>query len=202
MEFFLAQEDFANLRQPAFESSERISVHQQSVVPTSERYPLFHAAFYRDQDDRVKENDLSHARTRMMTALLRHGANPYATFVRLNWVNNRSFKDEKEDGSHAGVEWRSETCTIIHEILQSGQVAKPLFDLPSLQLETRNAKGQTLLLAASRGPIKRLEEPHTHRSDVTSQDHKGKTIAHNLMQHRPWKQIASSSRICSVTTPV
>ncbi|GAM41921.1 hypothetical protein TCE0_042f15429 [Talaromyces pinophilus] len=185
VEFFLAQGDFANLRQPASESLERIPVHKQSVVPTSERYPLFHAAFYRDQNNRVKENDLNPARTRMMTALLRHGANPYATFVRLNRVNNSSFKDETEDGSDAGVEWRSETCTIIHEILQSGQVAEPLLDLPSLQLETRDAKGRTLLLAASQGPIKRLEELLARGSDVTSQDHEGKTIVHNLMQHQP-----------------
>lgn len=123
-----------------------------------------------------------------MTALLRHGANPYATFVKLHRVKNKSFKNDVKDESDAGVEWKSETCTIIHEILQSGRVVEPLFDLPSLELETRDAKGQTLLLAVSRGPIKRLEELITRGSDVTSQDHEGRTIAHNLTQHQPTEE--------------
>lgn len=186
LELYLSRGDFANSRQRRSESSKIDSLYENSVVPIYERYPLFHAAFYRVPVLRLKGNDLTTARIRMITVLLRHGADPYATFVELHRVENRSFEDETEDRSGTETEWRSETRTVIHYILENGgQVAAPLFDLPSLQLETRDAKGQTLLLAASRGSIERLEELLVLGSDVTAQDHEGKTIAHNLMQHRP-----------------
>jgi ankyrin repeat protein len=150
LEAFLSYGDFANLR--------------QSGVP-----PLFHAAFYRVRNNRVKDDDLTPARMRLMTTLLRHGADPYATL---------------ENGPES--EWTFETGSLIHEILQGGSVTEPLLDLPSLRLETRDAKGQTLLLAASRSRhIKRFEDLLARGADITAQDQEGRTVVHNLMKHNP-----------------
>ncbi|KAJ6088667.1 hypothetical protein N7486_009928 [Penicillium sp. IBT 16267x] len=185
LELFLAQGDIANLRPAPIESPESIHPLEQTRVPDSERYPLFHAAFYKPLNIRVNEQDLTPSRIRMMTALLRHGADPYATFVKHHRVKDQSFKDETDSQSGSESEWKFETCTIIHEILREGQVAEPLFDLPSLQLEARDASGQTLLLAASRGRIKRVEDLLAHGADVTAQDQEGKTVVHNLIKHQP-----------------
>ncbi|KAJ5633124.1 hypothetical protein N7490_009463 [Penicillium lividum] len=185
LELFLAHGEMANLRRPTTENPETLPRHQASGVSNSESYPLYHAAFYKKSDDRVNEEDLTPSRMRMMTALLRHGADPYSTFVRRHRVNIGSFMDDAGSKNHPESEWRFETCTIMHEILQRGMVAEPLFDLPSLQLETRDAKGQTLLLAASQGHIKRVENLLVRGADLMAQDQDGKTVVHNLMSHKP-----------------
>jgi ankyrin repeat protein len=185
LEYYLSQGgDIANLRQPATESPERLPALEDSGVPKSQRYPLFHAAFYKIRNNRLNETDLTPARLRMMTALLRHGADPYATFFKLHRVHDGSFKDDTDDLNGPDSTWTSETCTIIHEILHRGLVVEPLFDLPSLRLETRNAKGETLLLAASRGCITKLEDLIARGADVTAQDHEGKTIVHNIIKYQ------------------
>ncbi|KAJ5784770.1 uncharacterized protein N7503_009982 [Penicillium pulvis] len=183
LELYLAQGKVANLRRPATEKPERLL--EGFNIPDSEIYPLFHAAICKVRNNRLNENDLTPSRIRMMTALLRNGADPYATFIKLHRINDKSFKHDTESESGPESEWKSVTCTVIHEILQNGRVAKPLLDLPSLQLEVRDASGQTLLLAASRGRINQLEELLTRGADVTAQDQTGKTIAHNLMGHKP-----------------
>ncbi|EED14566.1 ankyrin repeat-containing protein, putative [Talaromyces stipitatus ATCC 10500] len=169
----LHQGDFANLRRPTNGILEGIP-------------PLYHAAFCRVQDNRVKDNDLIPSRTRMMTVLLRHGADPYATIGKLHRVSDGTFKGdiESEDGPES--EWTSKTYTVIHEILHKGFVAEPLFDLPSLQMETRDSTGQTLLLAASRGRnMKQFQDLLARGADFTARDQEGRTIVHNLMKHEP-----------------
>jgi ankyrin repeat protein len=177
LEFFLTQgEDIAN----ATERPGRTRVHETSRDRKIQMYPLFHAAFYKFQ---VNENNNS--QLRMMTALLRHGADPYATFVKTYPVGDESSDDDDtEDENDLELEWKSETHTVIHQIFERGRVTEPLFDLPSLRLETRDAEGKTLLLAASRGGhIKRVEDLLARGADITAQDHDGRTILHNLMEH-------------------
>lgn len=185
LELYLAQGEVANLRRPATESSDEIPDFEDIWIPDREIYPLFHAAFCNARNNRLDENDLALSRMRIMTALLRHGADPYATFLWHHRINDDSFKHDSESESGPKLEWTSESCTVIHEILHKGLVAEPLFDLPSLQLEARDASGQTLLLAASRGRIKRVEELLVRGADVTAQDKTGKTIVHNLTGHKP-----------------
>ncbi|KAJ5547867.1 hypothetical protein N7513_005101 [Penicillium frequentans] len=185
LELYLAQGEVANLRRPATESPDEIPDFEDFWIPDCEIYPLFHAAFCNARNKRLDENDLALSRMRIMTALLRHGADPYATFLWHHRTNENSFKHDPESESGLESEWTSESCTVIHEILHKGPVAEPLFDLPSLQLEARDASGQTLLLAASRGRIERLEELLARGADVTAQDQTGKTIVHNLMGHKP-----------------
>ena len=108
-----------------------------------------------------------------MEALLRHGADPYSTFEN-------------------GLE--SETGSVIHEVLQRGFITEPLLDLPSLRLETCDAKGQTLLLAASRSRhIKLFEGLLSRGADMTAQDQEGTTVVHNLTKHE--KQRTSATRL-------
>ncbi|KAJ5671312.1 hypothetical protein N7507_000439 [Penicillium longicatenatum] len=192
LEFFLAQGEVANLRRPTPEIPENIPRMQKSWVTDCEVYPLFHAAFYKAPSSQISNHltggDPTLSRRRMMTALLRHGADPYATFIRHQRVNDELFDEEFEDAESEDEpksEWKLETCTIIHEILHKGLIAEPLFDFPSLQLEARDPNGQTLLLAASRGPINRVEDLLARGADVTAQDNEGKTVVHNLMGREP-----------------
>lgn len=185
LELFLAQGEVANLRRPATEKPEIISKHRRRDLPDSEVYPLFHAASYKLRRIRLNEHDFTSSRIRMMAALLRHGADPYATFVRHHRDDGESFKNGAENEIGPDAESKSEICTVIHEILLNGFIADPLFDLPSLRLEARDASGQTLLLAASRGHMQRLGDLIARGADITAQDRKGKTVVHNIVEHKP-----------------
>lgn len=73
------------------------------------------------------EANSRHHSIRMIRLLLEHGADPF--------LND------------------SETTSILHEIFADGGIIQPWMELPDLDLERRDPRGQTLLLAASRSHI-------------------------------------------------
>lgn len=160
----------------------------------------------------------------MMTALLRHGADPYATFTKLrrarqnygiltNDMDDDDYDydydydddgdgdgDDDEDGDaddNAQNTWRSETCTVIHEIMQNAEIVEPILNLEDLRLETRDAKGQTLLLAASRSPyfVGRFEKLLSRGADAGAQDIEGRTALHHLVQQYPVEKVLKYIRL-------
>lgn len=200
LEFFLSQGDLANMRSAAPEIPERLHSLIQTRVPRAEMYPLFHAATFKP-NDLPKNVDLTPIRTRMMTALLQHGADPYATFVRLHRVKDNSFNDDQLDGSDEDSEdaWEPETCTVIHQILMTGDIVEPLLQLPSLQLEARDDKGRTLILCTDR--TERIQSFVDLGADITAQDNSGKTVVHTLIQLRPNEQIISTIKALFTRDP-
>ncbi|KAJ5198176.1 uncharacterized protein N7498_007293 [Penicillium cinerascens] len=122
----------------------------------------------------------------------RHGADPYATFVKLHRVKDNSFNvDEFDETDEASEdEWEPETCTVIHQILMTGDMVEPLLQLPSLQLEVRDDKGRTLILCTGR--TKQIQSLVDLGADITAQDNSGKTVVHTLIQHMPSEQIITT----------
>lgn len=191
LEFFLSQGDLANMRPAAPETPERVHSLTQTRVERAEMYPLFHAATFKSNGPH-KQVDLTPVRMRMMTALLQHGADPYATFVKLHRVKDNSFNDDELEISDEASEdkWEPETCTVIHQILMTGDMVEPLLQLPSLQLESRDDKGRTLILCTGR--TKHTQSLVDLGADITAQDNSGKTVVHTLIQPQPNEQIIST----------
>ncbi|KAJ5145345.1 hypothetical protein N7448_002737 [Penicillium atrosanguineum] len=201
LEFFLSQGDLANMRRVAPETMERIHALDQTRIPTAEVFPLLHAATFKP-NIAYNDLDLTCFRMRMMTALLQHGADPYATFVKLHRVTDNSFNDDDElDNSdeNSGDKWGPERCTVIHEILMAGDMAEPLLQLPALQLESRDDKGRTLILCT--GQIERIQSLVDRGADIAAQDKSGKTVVHTLIQRQPNEQIISTIRALFIRDP-
>lgn len=196
LEFFLSQGDLANKRRPDPETPERIHSLDKIRVPIAEIYPLFHAATFKPSARVPLENvDLTPLRGRMMNALLKHGADPYATFVKLHRVNDNSFNNEEElneSDENSQEKWKPETCTVIHEILRAGDMVEPLLQLPSLRLESRDDQGCTLILCTGR--TERIRSLIDRGAEIAAQDYSGKTIVHRLVQHQPSEQMISTVR--------
>ena len=89
----------------------------------------------------------------MVQALLDHGADPYARFLsRVNkeW-ETASSSDTTRDTPLIEVPEAHRECTVLHELLLAGAVMDPFLRLPGLDVNRRDAKGRTLLLAACQG---------------------------------------------------
>jgi ankyrin repeat protein len=76
-----------------------------------------------------ESNSRNHA-VRMIRLLLEHGADPF--------LHNRSNTQNNDN------------TLILHEIIADGSIIQPWLELPDLDLERRDPRGQTLLLAAAR----------------------------------------------------
>ncbi|KAJ5738435.1 hypothetical protein N7493_001590, partial [Penicillium malachiteum] len=190
LEFFLSQGDLANERRPDPSTAERIHSLQRTKIPVAEIYPLFHAATFKPTlRGPLGDLDLTPLRGRMMSALLKNGADPYATFVKFHRVPDDCFKDEEEltesDGD-SDDKWTPETCTAIHEILRTGGTCEPLLELPSLQLESRDSHGCTLIHCTGR--IERIRSLIDRGAEISAQDNSGNTIVHRLVQLQPSEQ--------------
>lgn len=201
LEFFLSQGDLANLRRPAPETPERIDPSRRERIPSAEVYPLLHAATFKYYDHR-KRVDLTPFRIRMMTTLLQHGADPYSTFTKLLQVNDNLCQSEDElDNLENGSEgkWKPQICTVIHEILGTGDMVEPLLQLSSLQLESRDSQGRTLILSTT--GEKTIQELVDRGADITAQDKSGATVVHNLIQRQPHELVINTIRALLTRDP-
>ncbi|KAJ6002676.1 hypothetical protein N7451_005223 [Penicillium sp. IBT 35674x] len=159
-------------------------------------YPLLEASLdTRRPDITVSKKVDAENRRQVMVALLNHGADPYATFSKkVKVAVGKSHKASKgSEWQTLGSTWEQEPHIVIHEIFARGEVVEPLFHLPTLQLELRDPKGRTLLLAAfdgkslghkidyGEGVTKTvLQELLDRGADVTAQDNGGRTILHRI----------------------
>ncbi|CAG8372237.1 unnamed protein product [Penicillium salamii] len=196
LELYLSHGDVANMRRPAPKVQDWPDRTDDPRVPTAEQYPLFFAATHRSVGYfPEKKSNVDPIRTGMMVALLRNGADPYATFIELHPVRNDSLSDgedsDLDDVGRGPIErWEPETRTVIHEILARTKtdVLEPLLQLPSLQLECRDCKGRTLILCTTDPEvIRRLVD---RGADITAQDKSGKTIVHALVQRSAKENIS------------
>lgn len=166
------------------------AIPQYNFQPT-QLYPLFAAAF--DPKNNVSSASQVYTRIAIVELLLENGADPYRI------LDNET--------------------TIIHHIFSNNRaVSAPFLLLPDLQLEHRDPKGRTLLLAAC---MKRLE-PCTDRgdreseedksmpkaamiqrlidrgADVSAIDNEGKGVLHHLLEASKFRKLDESvAMICS-----
>ncbi|KAL7944948.1 ankyrin repeat-containing domain protein [Trichoderma barbatum] len=133
---------------------------------------------------------------RMMELLVSHGVDMYARFYRtvpntkapLAAATSKNEKSNKSKSGRAGKRppqgHHYEDCTVIHELLESSKFIQDLIDWGSLDLEHRDGKGRTLLLAACRNKsvtdmaVTRLIE---QGADLSVRDNEGKNVLHHIL---------------------
>ncbi|KAJ5535052.1 hypothetical protein N7527_001306 [Penicillium freii] len=207
LETLLSRGDYANLRRPKPVTPREKRKLKLNILD-SEVSPLLFVAIpnlrsnkycYSKPPSRsnVDEDLLD---TRIMTILLNHGADPFATCV--VEFSCLAYDTEEPDStpdepaiSHPQIELQR--YTIIHGILKSGHISGPFFQLPSLDIERRDSSGCTLLLAASQSQetldtkVDFIEAGTTvtktifqelidRGANAMAQDNDGNTILHHL----------------------
>lgn len=201
LELLLAEGDYANLRKAEYQMLKIDDRHNLEIID-SELLPLSFVARVSGAckfgDSEVsKEN-----RARMMRSLLDHGADPFASYVRHVGVPKDASPDEHDvvETDERGKVWKLEKCTVIHDILELGDIVEPFLRLPDLDLERRDQRGCTLLLATAQSKItltaeiqclkggetvtKTVFQEFVDRgANILAQDDDGKTILHHV-----WKQ--------------
>ena len=115
LESYLTQGNLANSRLPVTGPTEPREDWQESktYVADSEIYPLYHAAFYSDDYKIEPDEKLGFSRIRMMETLLRHGADPYATFIKLHLVSDEDFEQEISLKSSCEDQWRRDRKSVV-----------------------------------------------------------------------------------------
>ncbi|CAG8269634.1 unnamed protein product [Penicillium nalgiovense] len=198
----LSRGDYANIRKSEPVNARKDRDYALDILD-SEVSPLLFASIpkLRFKDfgptttrSRPKDMDHNSVDARIMTMLLKHGADPFETYVG-EFSGKYGMKKSHSDLDEANIEIQRKT--VIHEILKSGNLSGPFFQLPSLQLERRDSSGCTLLLAACKSnttlttkmhfveagtTITRttLQELVDRGADVMAQDNDGNTILHHI----------------------
>lgn len=200
------------LFRPEFDpEGRRIHPHSYSVtrlmgVPLYEEvFPLYHAGmssalrWWRHPGDFAGQLE---PERQIVEVLLDHGADPFAKFLsRINtcW-EAPSVCDTTKDIPSLEVPEAHRECTILHELLLAGSLVDPFLSLPGLDVNHRDAKGRTLLLAAcqsSHGPDAVLDSNKTEAgweghntifqrlvslgADLRALDNSGHNVLHHII---------------------
>ncbi|KAJ5432500.1 uncharacterized protein N7458_011656 [Penicillium daleae] len=155
-------------------------------------FPLLWAAAYRARNEGTRKvNPNIEIRKQLVDILLKHGADPYATFDHQQYQPIHPRRGATEEPKDFPVT----TATIIHEILSGGHIVDPFFNLPSLDIERRDENGCTLILAASKNDREKFyvgnstqrvnstdcfPELINRGANVMAQDNEGRTILHHI----------------------
>ncbi|EHK17693.1 ankyrin repeat protein, partial [Trichoderma virens Gv29-8] len=139
---------------------------------------------------------------RMMQLLLSHGVDIYARFNKavrdtktplVAMASTNEVINDSEKGSvgkRPPQGYHYEECTVIHELLEKSKFIQDMVDWESLDLEHRDDKGRTLLLAACRNKLltdnmvttKLIEQG----ADLSARDNDGKNVLHHIFEsHAP-----------------
>ncbi|KAH9899099.1 ankyrin repeat-containing domain protein [Xylariomycetidae sp. FL2044] len=150
--------------------------------PIRDRYALYYAAttprvrFFVCPELAAGKNQEQAGCVQTILALLRHGADPFATFLRRIPTSGDILEVDDEGGSEqTGEEITKgyEQCTVVHQLLIDGGTVEPIFTLTSLDVDRRDAKGRTLLhaacLAEGYGPDAPFNSPHGSSNDDSTE---------------------------------
>ncbi|KAL7807629.1 ankyrin [Trichoderma gracile] len=112
-----------------------------------EVFPLYYAAMQLSPGWHATDNAYEEFAKRedIVRALLQHGADPFAKFLKndIEAVNADNVSVAHTPTIDVPKGWTE--CTLLHEAIYSGIVADVFFELPSLDVNHRDAKGRTLL---------------------------------------------------------
>ena len=200
----------ANLRRPVAKSTSsceerrRWEISEPQEQYPQEQYPLHYAAM------KLRWPDVPAARTRslfdelekwepVVQVLLDNGADPFTKFAgRSENVDEFAFVD---DAPTSDTPESDEECTILHEILVSGNLPDPFLRIPNLDVNHRDQQGRTLLHAACRGEPGPDHVLGCHRAqsddgprttvfqrlvelgaDLQARDHFGRNVLHYMIR--------------------
>ena len=202
LEVLLSQGDYANLRQCGPEVHHYGS-QNNSMAVEGEMFPLLSAATSRNSRHKSLDPQI---RSQMVGVLLRYGADPFATFSK-----------KSAPFEHAPKDLPLTTGTVIHELISTGQIVRPFFQLPSLDIERRDESGCTMLLAASKFLQPTLsyalskakdmdakeifEELINRGANATAQANDGKNILHHIRILRADASLSETLRAVMVANP-
>ncbi|KAH0491001.1 hypothetical protein TgHK011_002447 [Trichoderma gracile] len=112
-----------------------------------EVFPLYYAAMQLSPGWHATDNAYEEFAKRedIVRVLLQHGADPFAKFLKNDRepVNADNVSVAHTPTIDVPKGWTE--CTLLHEAIHSGIVADVFFELPSLDVNRRDAKGRTLL---------------------------------------------------------
>lgn len=151
----LLQRASPDVRTPLQTTKKGHGRNRDCLVDDHEMYPLYYASLQvpnRFKENRVRAFDTSLTKAEVLRrhlpcveVLIRRGADPFVTYAR-GRVAKESFsgKDEYVD----------EQATLLHDLLEEGGMVRPILEnIRDADLERRDARGRTPLLAACRSPV-------------------------------------------------
>jgi ankyrin repeat protein len=129
--------------------------NRDSLVDDHEMYPLYYASLHvpnRFKEKRAYAYDTSLTKGEVLRqhlpcieALVRRGADPFVTYTRGRVAKGNIFKSD---------EYVDEEATLLHDLLEEGGLVRPILEnVRDIDLERRDARGRTPLLAACRSQI-------------------------------------------------
>jgi ankyrin repeat protein len=134
----------------------------RETMSESEEYPLWVAATRHGIMEDKTADEKREARNialKTMNLLLVNGADPFAMFEREN-SNNISERDDAtvEEGKESALisaeeldaEAKFQTSSILHDLLEHGNLVHPILKLSYLDVQRRDLRGRTVLHAACR----------------------------------------------------
>ncbi|KAK4082748.1 uncharacterized protein Triagg1_1638 [Trichoderma aggressivum f. europaeum] len=179
-------------------------------VNASNHGPLFGNHFGNNTTNPAQPDDDKSKYIRMVELLVSHGVDMYARFNKT--VQNTSASlavmastnkaiDSSENGKPGKQPPRGhhyEDCTVIHELLETSKFIQDIIDWKSLDLEHRDSKGRTLLLAACRNKTvadvtaTKLVEL---KADLSARDSEGKNALHHIFESHAPNEICKHNEV-------
>ncbi|QYS95163.1 Ankyrin repeat protein [Trichoderma simmonsii] len=174
--------------------------HKATHASAPNSGPFFGSGFGNNMANPAKPDDRTKY-IRMMELLVSHGVDIYSRFNKTIQDTNASpaamaSTNETINSSENGGPGKQppqghhyEDCTVIHELLESSRYIQDIIDWKSLDLEHRDGKGRTLLMAACRN--KTFADVTATKlvelgADVSARDSEGKNALHHIFEsHAP-----------------
>ncbi|KAJ5162768.1 uncharacterized protein N7500_004598 [Penicillium coprophilum] len=212
LETLLSHGDYANIRRSEPVIPRQKSDYDASILD-SEVSPLLFSSvpnlrytenYFTNRRGCLRDSASVSLDKRIMEVLLNHGADPFTTYVggiSQRWGMGWQILPHLDEPDLSNPDIEPPRNTVIHQILKSGHLFWPFFQLPSLELERRDSTGCTLLLAASQSAhalhekmdfveggttiAKTIFQELIDRgADVMAQDNDGNTILHHICPPR------------------
>ncbi|KAL6806932.1 ankyrin repeat-containing domain protein [Trichoderma sp. SZMC 28013] len=179
-------------------------------VNAPNRGPIFGNLFGNDTTNPAKPDDDKSKYIRMMELLVSHGVDMYARFNKTIQDTSASHTaiasthgtiNSSENGKPSKQPPRGhhyEDCTVIHELLESSKIIQDIVDWKFFDLEHRDGKGRTLLLAACRN--KTVADVTATKlvelgADLSARDSEGKNALHHIFESHAPNEICKHNEV-------
>lgn len=171
----------ANTRRDSQHKQHRNTVND---LERHEEYPLYHAAWELRRSHNPMPEDIRTLETSMnvVQALLDHGADPFAKFLRLrdNVASIAGYRNTHFATPNMPPKTHNE-CTVLHELLLHGRITDNFLRLAGLDANHRDYQGRTVLHAACLGDIGSDYIIGSHKKDKNQNG--GATVFQLLVAH-------------------